>query len=101
MDDTSLVNECLKGNSRAQKALFDKFAPKMLSVCLRYMKNTEKAEDALQDGFIKVFVNLLNYNNSGVLEGWIRRIIVNTCLDELKKTRSYYLILALRKLKIN
>jgi RNA polymerase sigma-70 factor (ECF subfamily) len=91
MDDTSLVNECLKGNSRAQKALFDKFAPKMLSVCLRYMKNIEKAEDALQDGFIKVFVNLLNYNNSGVLEGWIRRIIVNTCLDELKKNKKLLL----------
>ena len=91
MDDTSLVNECLKGNSRAQKALFDKFAPKMFSVCLRYMKNTEKAEDALQDGFIKVFVNLLNYNNSGVLEGWIRRIIVNTCLDELKKNKKLLL----------
>ncbi|NBU89828.1 MAG: RNA polymerase sigma factor [Flavobacteriia bacterium] len=91
MDDTSLVTECLKGNSRAQKALFDKFAPKMLSVCLRYMKNIEKAEDALQDGFIKVFVNLLNYNNSGVLEGWIRRIIVNTCLDELKKNKKLLL----------
>ena len=91
MDDTSLVNECLKGNSKAQKALFDKFASKMLSVCLRYMKNTEKAEDALQDGFIKVFVNLLNYSNSGVLEGWIRRIIVNTCLDELKKNKKLLL----------
>ena len=91
MDVTSLVNECLKGNSRAQKALFDKFAPKMLSVCLRYMKNPEKAEDALQDGFIKVFTNLLNFNNSGVLEGWIRRIIVNTCLDELKKNKKLLL----------
>jgi RNA polymerase sigma-70 factor (ECF subfamily) len=55
------------------------------------MKNTEKAEDALQDGFIKVFVNLLNYKNSGVLEGWIRRIIVNTCLDELKKNKKLLL----------
>jgi RNA polymerase sigma-70 factor (ECF subfamily) len=55
------------------------------------MKNTEKAEDALQDGFIKVFVNLLNYNNSGVLEGGIRRIMVNTCLDELKKNKKLLL----------
>jgi RNA polymerase sigma factor (sigma-70 family) len=55
------------------------------------MKNTEKAEDALQDGFIKVFTNLLNFNNSGVLEGWIRRIIVNTCLDELKKNKKLLL----------
>ena len=99
MDDTSLVNECLKGNSRAQKALFDKFAPKMLSVCLRYMKNPEKAEDALQDGFIKVFTNLLNFNNSGVLEGWIRRIIVNTCLDELKKNKKLLLNISVEEVE--
>ena len=99
MDDTSLVNECLKGNSKAQKALFDKFAPKMLSVCLRYMKNPEKAEDALQDGFIKVFVNLLNYKNSGVLEGWIRRIIVNTCLDELKKNKKLLLNISVEEVE--
>lgn len=91
MDDNTLVKECLNENSKAQKALFDKFAPKMLSVCLRYMKNTEKAEDVLQDAFIKVFLNIGKYNNSGVLEGWIRRITVNTCLDELKKNKKLLL----------
>ena len=80
-------------------SLFDKFAPKMLSVCLRYLKNTEKAEDALQDGFIKVFVNLLNYKNSGVLEGWIRRIIVNTCLDELKKNKKLLLNISVEEVE--
>jgi RNA polymerase sigma factor (sigma-70 family) len=91
MDDNTLVKECLNENSKAQKALFDKFAPKMLSVCLRYMKNTEQAEDALQDGFIKVFRYLKYYENTGALEGWIRRIIVNTCLDELKKNKKLLL----------
>lgn len=91
MDDNTLVKECLNENSKAQKALFDKFAPKMLSVCLRYMKNTEQAEDALQDGFIKVFRYLKSYENTGALEGWIRRIIVNTCLDELKKNKKLLL----------
>ena len=71
MDDNTLVKECLNENSKAQKALFDKFAPKMLSVCLRYMKNTEQAEDALQDGFIKVFRYLKSYENTGALEGWL------------------------------
>ena len=99
MDDNTLVKECLNENPKAQKALFDKFAPKMLSVCLRYMKNTEKAEDALQDGFIKVFVNLLNYKHSGVLEGWIRRIIVNTCLDELKKNKKLLLNISVEEVE--
>jgi RNA polymerase sigma factor (sigma-70 family) len=66
---------------------------------LRYMKNTEKAEDALQDGFIKVFVNLLNYKNSGVLEGWIRRIVVNTCLDELKKNKKLLLNISVEEVE--
>ena len=91
MDDNTLVKECLNENSKAKKALFDKFAPKMLSVCLRYMKNTEQAEDALQDGFIKVFRYLKSCENTGALEGWIRRIIVNTCLDELKKNKKLLL----------
>jgi len=63
------------------------------------MKNTEKAEDALQDGFIKVFTNLLNFNNSGVLEGWIRRIIVNTCLDELKKNKKLLLNISVEEVE--
>jgi RNA polymerase sigma-70 factor (ECF subfamily) len=63
------------------------------------MKNTEKAEDALQDGFIKVFVNLLNYKNSGVLEGWIRRIVVNTCLDELKKNKKLLLNISVEEVE--
>ena len=91
MDDNTFVQECLKGNSKAQKALFDKFAPKMLAVCLRYMKNVEQAEDVLQDGFIKVFRNLKSYKNTGALEGWIRRIVVNSCLDELKKSKKLLL----------
>jgi DNA-directed RNA polymerase specialized sigma24 family protein len=55
MDDVTLIKECSRGNAKAQRALFDKFAPKMLAVCMRYLKNIDEAEDALQDGFVKVF----------------------------------------------
>ena len=85
MDDFKLVSECLKGNSKAQKALFERFAPKMYAVCLRYMKREEAAKDVLQDGMIKVFLKLGDFKNEGVLEGWIRRVMVNTCLDQLRK----------------
>ncbi len=85
MDDITLVNECVKGNARAQRELFDKFAGKMLSVCLRYAKNTEQAEDVLQDGFVKVFMKLSDFKKEGSLEGWIRRIMVNTALDQIRK----------------
>jgi len=89
MDDFTLVKECLSGSPKAQKTLFDKFAPKMFSICLRYMKNSDQAEDVLQDGFIKIFSKLSDYKNEGVLEGWIRRIMVNTCLDQLRKNAKF------------
>lgn len=89
MDDKKLVNECLKGSSIAQKKLFEKYAPKMMYVCLRYMKETEPAEDALQEAFIKVFNSLPKYQYDGSFEGWIRRIAVNCCLDALRKNKQH------------
>ena len=85
MVEALLVSECIKGNARAQRELFDKFARKMMTVCLRYSKNTEQAEDVLQDGFVKVFFKLKDYKGEGSLEGWIRRIMVNTALDRIRK----------------
>ena len=61
MDDYTLVKECVKGNPKAQRMLFDKFSSKMMTVCLRYTKDTSEAEDALQDGFIKIFNNFEMY----------------------------------------
>ncbi len=89
MDEQSIIKNCLKGDSVAQRMLFEKFAPKMMSVCLRYIKNEQGAQDVLQDGFIKVFQKLNIYENSGSLEGWIRRIIVNTALDQLRKDSKF------------
>lgn len=85
MDDYTLVSECVKCNPRAQRTLFDRFAPKMLTVCLRYSKDQEQAEDILQDGFVKVFSKISAFKMEGSLEGWIRRIMVNTALDQIRK----------------
>lgn len=85
MDESLLVKKCIDGDPRAQRELFEKFAPKMLSVCLRYARNTEQAEDVLQDGFVKVFIKLDKYKGEGSLEGWIRRVMVNTSLDQIRK----------------
>ena len=68
MDDLTLVNECAKGNSKAQRALFDKFAPKMLAVCQRYLRNNQEAEDVLQDGFVKVFQKIVDFKREGSVE---------------------------------
>ena len=89
MDDSTLVKECIKGNAKAQRLLFDKFSPKMLGVCLRYTKSQDEAEDALQEGFVKAFSKLNDFSNQGSLEGWIRRIMVNTSLDAIRKNTKF------------
>lgn len=89
MDEQKIVSDCLKGNPVAQRKLFEMFAPKMLGVCLRYMKSQDEAEDVLQDGFIKVFSKLSAYQNNGSLEGWVRRIMVNTALDQIRKNSKF------------
>ena len=85
MNDYSLVDECVRGNQRAQKTLFERFAPKMLAVCQRYAKDIDEAEDILQDGFVKVFLKLEAFKQQGSLEGWIRKIMVNTALDQIRR----------------
>ena len=89
MDEITLANKCIKGDQRAQRKLFEMYAPKMMGVCLRYMKDQAQAEDVLQDGFVKVFTKLDKYTGDGSLEGWVRRIMVNTALDQLRKTNKF------------
>ena len=89
MNDSALVKKCIEGDQRAQRMLFERFAPKMLGVCMRYSKNSEQAEDVLQDGFVKVFTKLTYYKGDGSLEGWIRRVVVNTALDQIRKNTKF------------
>lgn len=68
-----------------QYELYQRFAPKMYGVCLRYAGNAEEAEDILQEGFIKVFNKIGSFRNEGSFEGWIRRIFVNTAIENFRK----------------
>lgn len=90
MDEKALITACVKGDAKAQKMLFDKFASKMFATCLRYFPSKMEAEDILQDGFVKVFQKLEKYNFNGSFEGWMRRVFVNTALDEIRKKKSIF-----------
>lgn len=79
-----IIKACIKGNRKAQKELYTTYADKMYILCLRYAKDEDEAKDILQDGFIKVFLKLKQFNNKGSFEGWIRRIIVNTALEKFR-----------------
>lgn len=72
---------CIKGDRSAQEQLYRRYTKKMYGVCLGYAKTTEDANDLLQEGFIKVFQNIKKCNGSGSLEGWVRRVFVNNCID--------------------
>lgn len=89
MDRQKIISEAIRGNSKAQRRLYDEFAPCMLGVCFRYTKSFADAEDVLQEGFVKVFKYLKQYRNDGELGGWIRKIMVNTALNFLKTNKRY------------
>ena len=89
MTEEMLLQGCLDHDATAQQELYYRFSPKMLSVCYRYAKAREDAEDMLQEGFIKVFSQIDKYENRGSLEGWILRIIVHTCINHLKKNKKF------------
>jgi RNA polymerase sigma-70 factor (ECF subfamily) len=89
MTEDVLIQGCLRNDAAAQQELYYRYSPKMLSVCYRYAKNREDAEDMLQEGFIKVFTQIHQFQNRGALEGWIRRIIVHTCINNLKKNKKF------------
>jgi len=89
MTEELMLAGCLRNNAAAQEALYNRFSPRMLGVCYRFAKNREDAEDMLQEGFIKVFTQMHQYRNEGALEGWIRRIVVHTCINVLKKNKKF------------
>jgi len=82
-----IVSGCVKGDSKCQQVLYESLYRKMLGVCLRYSCNYDEAKDLLHDGFIKVFEKIKYFKHSGSLEGWIRKIIVNNAIDNIRKNR--------------
>ncbi len=91
VDQQKLVKDCLKNNVVAQKQLYELFSGSMLGICYRYTKSMNDAQEVLQTGFIKVFKNLHQYKQEGELGGWIRRIMVNTAINYLKRKPHYQL----------
>lgn len=93
MIDEKTIAKCIKGHKRAQRALYKTFAQKMFVHCYRYLKSKEDAEEIVSDGFIKVFQNLSSfvYKDFKSFEAWIRRIMVNECLMNLRKKKLTFL----------
>lgn len=87
------VEACLRRDPRAEKALFERFAPRVYALARRYAPDETAAQDFLQECFIRVFDNLKKYDaRRGEVGAWIYRISVNTCLQLLRKTKQQPLL---------
>lgn len=86
-NESSLIKKAIKNNREAQHVLFELHAPKMLSVCRYYIKDLQQAEDAMLNGFFKVFSNLKSFKSEGSFEGWIRRIMIRESISFLRQKK--------------
>ncbi len=88
-DERTLIEGCLKGYESYRYEFYQRFGAKMFALCKRYAGSKEEAQDYLQDGFVRVFEKLNTYQFAGSLEGWIRRVIVHSCLNHLRSRKLY------------
>lgn len=91
LPEEELIKACLSNDGKAQRMLYDRYAPVMLTVCRRYIKDFDTAEDIMIRGFMRVFEKLTQFRMEGSFEGWVRRIMVNEALGWLRKNRVMYL----------
>lgn len=90
-NELALIESCKKGDSKAQKMVYDRFSGKMLGLCRRYINDVSEAEGVMVTGFLKVFDKIDQFAGNGSFEGWIRRIMVNESLLYLRRHKNMYL----------
>jgi RNA polymerase sigma-70 factor (ECF subfamily) len=99
--EEELIEACKREERRAQKLLYDRYSPKMMGVCRRYVKTAEDAEDVLVEAFFKVLTNIRQFSGSGSFEGWIRRIVVNESLMFLRKRHNFNMTVEISNIDLN
>ena len=90
ISEDELIKRCKQQDQMAQKELFDRFAGKMMGICLRYSKNQDDAKDLLQEGFFKVLVKIKTFKGQSKLETWMTRVFINLALNSFRKARHKY-----------
>ncbi len=88
-DQEIIIEACKSGDSVAQKQLYNLYAKAMFNICMRMVKTREEAEDILQESFCTAFVHLHSYKAGSTLGAWLKRIVINKCINALKKVENY------------
>lgn len=86
-NESKLVRLCKKGDAKAQFKLYNLYSKGMYNVAMRMINDQGAAEDILQDAFIKAFSEVHKLQNEKAFGGWLKRIVVNRCIDETRKKR--------------
>lgn|SRR5690606_17833346 len=84
MDIKQLILNCQKNEPKAQGQLYKLFSSKIFTICLKYSRNYEEAQDNLQEGFLYIFSKINQYNFKGSFEGWIKRVMINYILQQYR-----------------
>lgn len=87
MEELELSEQCRQGNNRARRELYERYAGRLLAICLRYVSDRDTAQDLLHDGFLKIFGSFdkFTWRGEGSLRAWMERVMVNTALQYLRK----------------
>jgi RNA polymerase sigma-70 factor (ECF subfamily) len=86
-EEQLMIAGCKRNESQAMRKLYERYAPTMMGICVRYTNDRESAKDVLQEGFIKVFTKIDTFSEKGSFEGWMRRVFVTTALEFLREHR--------------
>jgi RNA polymerase sigma-70 factor (ECF subfamily) len=84
------IDLCQQGNTYAQRKIYEEYAPTLLGICRRYLKNQQDAEDALMEAFYTIFSKINTFKGQGSFEGWIKKVTVNHCLMAIRKAKPEY-----------
>lgn len=87
IDHEHIIEQCIKGNKESQRALYNEYKDILFAICMRYMGNTQDAEDVFAEAFVKIFKNLGSFKGEGSFEGWMKRITINEALMQLRKNK--------------
>ena len=95
MTEQNLIEACSQNDAVAQRELYNRYSGVMFGICYRYSYRREDAEDMFQEGFIKIFSRISTYQNEGSFEGWMKKVMVNTCINYLQKNKKFSEIISL------
>lgn len=98
--DPKILEGCKKGSQMAQMQVYDAYCQAMFTVAARYLNNDEDAKDAMQDGFLKAFMHIERFQPEATFGAWLKRIIINQCLDVLRRNQLKFDDLEIAELNI-